>query len=105
MKRTNNTWRYEGTLEDKYMWALKKDAEKRRMTRPDGWPSKAYIDKFNDYADRLFDSGYDNTITSEDYSLETLHSYVENFLYRYNLEFDGDVLGRPSMRERKSWFK
>ena len=103
--KDNRKWHYEGTREDKYMWALKKDAEKKGMTRPDGWPSKEYLNQFNEYADHLFDAGFDNTVTEEDYSLATLHGYVENFLCRYDLEFGNDVLGRPSMRERKSWFK
>ena len=99
-------WRYTGTREDKYMWALKKHAEKKGQTRPDGWPSFAYLDRWLEYADRQLDAGFENCyIADEGYTLNDLHSVVDDFLYRCDLDFGCDVLGRPSERKRMSWFK
>ena len=99
-------WKYQGSEEDKFMWALKKDAEAKGQVRMDGWPSIEYIKKFVEYADGLFGAGFENSyIFNNDYSLEDLYGLVDDFIYRRKLEFNGDVLGRPSQNKYRTWFK
>ena len=102
----NNQWKYEGTREDRYMWALKKDAEAKGMTREDGWPSYEYIQKWLNHADHQFEAGFDIGVSGPDYSLSNLWDCVDNYLYRRDLETGPDVLGRQQFGNRGSnWFK
>jgi hypothetical protein len=101
-----NKWGYQGTKEDKYLWALKKDAQKKGQTRKDGWPSYDYLTKWLEYADRQLDGGFDNAYVFDgEYTIEKLYEGVDDFLYRCSLEFGPDVLGRASDKKLRSWFK
>lgn len=97
-------WKYQGTKVDKYMWALKKDAEKKNQTREDGWPSVQYLQNWYDYATNEVDSDLSEfDINYDDYSLSSLWSAVDSFLYLRSLR-QSDVLGRPTFRRHYRWF-
>ena len=102
-----NDWVYTGTKQDRYMWALKKDAQKRGSVRKDGWPTLAYLEEWRKYADRLLDAGFEleSVYGKQDYTLRQLWQDVDAFLYRCSLDFGRDVLGRPSTKIFASWFK
>lgn len=77
---------------------MKKDAEKKNMTRGDGWPSYKYIDKWWDKVTKEVDSDLaGNLPTNDDYSIEDLWELVDSYLYLRDLK-KFDVLGRPNQR-------
>ena len=101
-------WKYQGDKEDKYMWALKKDAEKKGETRDDGWPTGAYLNRWYEYANSITDGGMESSFLgdyNDNYTLYELWELVDHFLYHCHLQFGNDVLGRPSQKSWNSWFR
>jgi hypothetical protein len=100
-------WRYQGDKADKYMWALKKDAEKKGEVREDGWPSGNYLQRWYNYANDVTDGGMEASFVGsydDSYGLSELWSLVDHFLYHCQLRFGNDVLDRPSQNKYRSWF-